>query len=285
MTEPTPEVQPDPVTKAARDLTAIESLFLALPDQAEHSSNSRLMPGGTALALMAPHGSHEAWEAMNDTTERTGRHYTSAEDEDPEDSWDTFMLLSYWSEAFRRELDEEHQPKPTILSEASYLRWRLEWAWDHEPRFGDMAADIRKARVRLENVVHAGSRAERSRVVCDCEDAPRLIRTWGATAAFDGWKCPACKALLSEDDHKRMFARQLRSEGAEKYVPLPEAVAVLRDEGRPERTIRKWLGVSDDHEDVVGGYCEVRTRRVLAWWPDLWHRHLTTARRKRDAAA
>lgn len=289
MTEPAPDIQPGAVTKVAADLRAIETLAAALAEEAANESTSKLMPGGKAMVLLAHHASLEAWESMQETTERTGTHYTSAEDEDPEDHWDAMQLLLFWSESTRREFGEEYGQRPTLVSEASYLRWRLEHLWQTEAGWDDLARDIRKARARLEDIVHAGSRAERSRVVCDCDDAPRLIRVWADAADEDGWKCPACKRRFTAEDHKRMFARQLRSEGAEKYVPLPDAVAVLRDEGRPERTVRKWTAGEDHREDdPIGdlgfGYCEVKTRRTFTWWPRLWHRHLTTKTRKRDAA-
>lgn len=276
MTEPTVETLPDPVTKASADLRAIERLALDLPEQAANSSNSRLMPGGPAMALLAHHASLEAWESMQQATERYGRPYTSAEDEDPEEHWDPMQLLLFWSESMRRELGEEYGQTPTLVSEASYLRWRLEWAWDHEPRFTDLAADVRKARVRLENVVHAGSRAERSRVVCDQCDT-RLIRVYGETPRDDGYKCPGeCKRRFSEDDHARMFGRMLRSEGAEKFVPVTEAVELLKDEGRPSQTIRKWF--RDPDTTALG--CDLESKRVGVWWPTLWTKHVTAERRE-----
>ncbi len=39
-----------------------------------------------------------------------------------------------------------------------------------------------------------------------------------------------------------------------------------------------------DPDDVVGGYCEIGSRRVWVWWPDLWEKHLNTKTRRRTIA-
>lgn len=44
----------DPVTKAARDLSAIEDLWVHLTSQAIHLAGDRLMPGGRAMVAMGP---------------------------------------------------------------------------------------------------------------------------------------------------------------------------------------------------------------------------------------
>lgn len=286
-----------PVVKVARDLSEIERMAAELEAEAADDSNSPLMPGGKAMVSLAPVANLEAWENRYETAERLGMDttYITAED----DEWEPpLQTLTFWSEQWRREHGAEYGQRATIASEANFLRYLLGWAWDHEPHFDDFAHDIRRARLRLEDVVHDGRRAERTRVTCPhCSvertdeetgetttvPGPRLIRIYAWNPSDDGYKCPTCKHRYTEDDYQRAYANQLRSEGAERYVAQPEAIATLRTQGRPERTIRKWLLPSAEREDVVIGYCEVRTRRTFLWWPDLWHRHLITPTRKRSA--
>lgn len=278
------------VVKVARDLHEIERLAAELDAEAVDSSTDRLMPGGKALVALAPVANLEAWVNRTDTAERLGQP-SPAEDEDDPDVWEhPLATLLWWSEDWRRVHQAEYGQRATIGTEAGFLRWLLDWAWDNEPRFDDFAKDVRHARLRLEDIVHDGRRSERTRVVCDqptCETHPRLVKVYAWDPDEDGYKCPACKHRFTEDDYHRAYRKQLRSEGAERYVPMTDALDTLRSQGRPERTIRKWLlPASDDAEHVVQGYCEVQTRRTWLWWPDLWTRHLLTPRRKRkdDAA-
>jgi hypothetical protein len=197
------------------------------------------------------------------------------------------QTLWFWSDEWRTLHSQElGDRKATVASEANFIRWALDWAWDNEIHWDDFAADMRNARRRLENLLRDGERAELTRVQCDretCERQPRLIRIYGDDPTGDGdfWKCPACKSHFTLDDLQRAQARQLRQEGAAKFVPLRDAVGVLTNLGRPERTIRAWLADPDDPVEV---YCEVGTRRALVWWPDLWRRHHTTRTRKRVVA-
>lgn len=283
MSEMAPEAYvPDAVTKVARNLSEIERLVVDLAEQAIHDANDREIPGGDALAALAPVASPEAWENVYEASEGLGRDVSHVADEDDTDE-PPLQTLLYWSEAWRTEHGYLLDGRPTLASEANFIRWCLPWAWEHEERFDDMARDIAKARRGLEDTLYAGNRAERSRVVCPaCENPPRLIKVYGGEdPADDGWKCPRCKARFDAEDFRRAHAKQLRSEGAEKFVSLRDAIGTLKAQGRPERTIRKWFG-----ECQVEAWCDARTREVFAWWPDLWRLHLTTPTRKRkDEAA
>lgn len=290
-----PEHQPDSVTKVARDLTAIEELTAALPAEAVSKANDRLMPGGKAMVALAPDANLDEWAERIAAAEL--KHYATCEREshkdctiagaehveDEDDQWeeDPLRTLLFWTDEWREvhgyPLDGR---TPTIVSETAFLRWALNWAWDNEPHFDDMARDVRRVRVRLENDLRAGRRSDRARVVCpDCENGPRLVRVYGETERFDGWKCPRCKLRLDPDDYARAQAKQLRSKGAEHYVAFKDALATLKAQGRPERTVRKWVLDGD-----VDAYCERRSRSLWVWWPDLWRLHLTTPTRNRKSA-
>lgn len=268
-----------PVTKVARNLSAIEDMTAALLTQAVHKANDREMPGGDAMVALASVASPEAWEHIFEAAEAHERDTTYADDQD--DTWEPpLQTLLFWSEQWRAEHGYELDRRPTIASEAGFIRWALNWAWENEAKWDDFARDIHRARLRLEDVLYAGRRAERSRVVCPDCDGVRLIKVYGETERFDGWKCPACKKRLDADEFKRAHAKQLRSQGAERYVQWRDALATLRTQGRPERTVRQWV-----IDGEVDGFCDLSTRVLWVWWPDLWRLHVATPTRQRKVSA
>lgn len=286
MSEMAPE--PGPVTKVARDLTEILALYAQLPGQAENDSTARLMPGGRAMVAMGPVANLEAWENMNQATERYGFGYTIAELEDDEDAWPAYQTLKSWSEQWRRARAAEYDgQRLTIATEANLIRSLLDWAWDHlEPaQWDQMAADVNRARRNLEDILFAGKRAGRTRIVCDLgHDKPqRLLVLLGSAddGTEDAWKCPwaGCKKRFNRDEVRRAHAQMLRSDGAERWVHQTDAIATLRTQDRSEHTVRKWLADGEGE-----GYCDPITHEVWVWWPSLWRKHLMTPTRKREGA-
>lgn len=279
-------IEPSEVTKVARDLTEILHLHGALLTQAVHSANAQVdnhsLPGGRAMIELAHVANVEAWTNQQITTERYGRAYTSAEDEDPDDAWPAFQLIEFWSEQWRAEHGAEYGQRATIASEANFLRYSLNWAWDNEPHFGEFAADIRRARVRLEDIVYAGSRPQRTRIVCNkCEAAPRLLIMHGIEddLSDDRWKCPACKNFFNVGELREAHAAMLKSQGAERWLHQRDAIDLLKSQDRPERTVRQWLA-----DGVGDAYCDPVTHEVWVWWPALWSKHVATPRRNRRCA-
>lgn len=297
MTE-TPE--PGPVVKVARDLTEIIRLTCRLRAQAVTKANDKLMPGGPAMVALASVANPDEWAekiaaaelwhfakcdqaSHKDCVIRGAEH---VEDEDDQDAEDALRILRWWSEERRQRYDFPlGDRRPSLTSEASFLRWALDGMWRDEPQWGDFAADVNKARRKLEDVLHAGMRQQRTRVPCNrptCEKRPRLIKVYGETEAFDHYKCPACKYRFDVDEYQRAYAEQLRSKGAERFVPIREAIATLAAHGRSENTVRKWL--ASDEDDAPTTAWEAHTWRRMVWWPDVWRKHLTTATRRRDVA-
>lgn len=340
------EPQADPVTKVARDLSAIVELYIRLLSQAVQQAGHPMMPGGPAMAALGNVANMESWENQQQATERYHDHadvrlrrcYTSVEDEDPDEAWSAFQLLEFWSEGWRAEHGAEYGQRPSIATEASFLRWSLNWAWDNEPAWDDFARDVNLARVKLENILTAGHRVERTRVSCNTADclerqaqrgiekpSPRnLIRLVEAQGREDVWKCPGCRTRYDSDAFDRAYAAMMRSKQAEKYVTARDAVAVLKEQGTPGHTVRRWLSPPERHtadrcvvckrswppqehaacpglrlgeacggdlkpvikrnrDAIVGGYCDIGTRMVWVWWPDLWTKHLL--RKARDMSA
>lgn len=284
MTEGLAKVDVHPTVKVARDLTEIVAMCAQLDDQAEHKAQTTIdgtsLPGGLAMVALGPVANIEAWSNLEDAAERTGKPYVSVEDEDGD--WEPpLQTLVFWSEQWRTEHGAEYGNRPTVASEANFIRWALDWAWDNELRWVDFAADVRRARVRIENVLYAGNRAERTRIVCsECDTAPRLIRKYGneADGSDDWWLCPSCRARFDKDGIGRAHAKMLRSEGAAKWIEQADAIGTLKAQGRDERLIRRWLEQGEGE-----AYCDPVTHSVWVWWPDLWRKHLATATRKRSA--
>lgn len=272
------EIQAGPVVKVARDLRAIEDMIGRLEARALDLANSALMPGGEAMVNLAGLADMATWMRRDELADGDLAAY-----EDPDDLWSPFQMLDFWSGSWRAELGQDYDDpnwRPTLATEAAFLRNPdvLAWAWDNEMHWDDFAADVSKARGKLEGVLLEGERPERIRVVCpDCESGRRLIIRYGATEAEDTWKCPACKHHFDADDVQRAYAKQLRSAGAARWVSLPDAIDVLRREGGwRAATIREWARGEDVETEHRGG-----TR--LVWWPDIWRAHLAH-RRRREAA-
>jgi hypothetical protein len=275
------EQQPSEVARVARDLTAIVELALQIPAQAIHKANATIdgtgLPGGLAMVSLASVASPEAWENIYEAREAHGRSSDHVADED--DTWESpLQSLLFWSEQWRIEHNRESDRRPTVGSEAAFIRQCLDWAWDHELQFEDFARDINQARVRLEEVLYAGNRVERTRVHCIdpvCERKPRLIKVYRQTAAEDHYKCPSCKELYSAQRFIRAKADLLASQGADRHVPMQDAMGAI---DRPERTFRKWLRFW-----YVRSYRDPLTGTVMVWWPDVRETDMNT--QKRNAAA
>lgn len=198
------------VVKVARDLTEMAARWAELHAQAiAHGSNPDI-PGGDAMVALGPVANIELWANLNDTTEayrnhpleRLRRSYTSEVDEDDDERWPPQQYVVYWAGRWRAQRGEDYPDlKPTGATEFAYIRQLVDWAAEHEPQFAAFANDIRRARVKLENLVHAGLRADRSRVVCDrdhCTTHPRLIRTY-SPKYLTGWTCTTCTTCTAAE--------------------------------------------------------------------------------------
>lgn len=268
--------------KVARDLTAIEELAALIPGQAVHKANATIdgtgLPGGLSMVTLAAVASPEAWENVYEAREAFGRSADHVIDED--DEWEPpLQTLLFWSEGWRREHDADYGRRPTIATEANFIRYLLGWAWENEPHWDDFARDINRARVRLEEVLYAGNRVERTRVNCievDCERKSRLIKVYKHTEAEDHYKCPGCKVLYSPQRYRMAKAELLASQDANRHVPMQDALAAIDRSGR---TFRKWLRYW-----YVRSYRDPLTGTVMVWWPDVRETDLDTPKRNRAVA-
>jgi len=265
----------DPRIAVAQHLTAIVELSERLEDQAINDANDHLMPGGLAMVALASVANLEAWAHKVDAAERHGLRLAIEDD----DEWvPPLQTLLFWSEDLRRTHDLENESRPTIASEANVIRWALDWLWENEPHFEDFARDMRDARRQTETLLMAGERADRIRVTCpDCEAGKRLIIMYGATEDDDQWKCPACKHRFTADDVDRAYRKQLRHQGAERWVRMADAVSIMRGYGWRGESVRGWV----DGTDVEAATDDTGT--LFAWWPDLWRAHLVNRQRCEEA--
>lgn len=288
------EVQAAPVVDVAKDLREIANeLYPWLRVRTEDEARSRLMPGGDAMAALGTVANMEAWENMHQATERHGRAYTSVVDEDPDEAWSAYQLLEYWSEQWRIRHGMEFEPgprrpRPTVASEANFLRWALNWAWDHEPHWHDFARDVAAAKRRLEDILHRGDRSERG-APCMYEGCKgkRLVRKLEPKRDPDGrkiwifspWHCPSCHREWDDDAYARMVtaaheAAKVEVINGEEWVS-PDLAARRLD--RPHSTIRQWI-----HRREVAVVCIRKGKRAgFVRFADVLERHDEAARRKR----
>ena len=263
------------ILKVSTNLRLIANMAERLSERALDLANSPLMPGGEAMVNLARVADFETWARRNDLSADALANY-----EDPDELWSPFQTLRYWSEQWRSELNMDYfdDPKwrPTLRTETAFLANPdvLAWAWDHEIHYEAFADDVRLAMTKLETLLREGERPDRIRVICpDCEAGKRLIIRYGKGEVEDQWKCPACKHRFDADAVRRAYAKQLRGEGAARWVSLADAVSILSKQGWRDHTIRGWA----DGETVEVATDD--TERLFVWWPDIWRAHLVNRQR------
>lgn len=247
----------DAVTKVAQHLTEIERLIVDLAEQAIHDANDRELPGGDALAARAHVASPEAWEHVFEAREGRGLDVSHVAEEDDGDE-PPLQTLLFWSEQWRTEHGYLLDGRPTIASEANFIRWCLPWAWDNEPHFEDMAEDVRTVVGRLEAILAAGKRNLRGVPCFDCgadlerkSHDPRTIRRCNGHDGVchiphercphdrgglrDEWKCPGCDRTYTLADYARAVGNAHYAFA--EYLTLDDAAART---GAKAGTIKVW---------------------------------------------
>lgn len=270
----------------ANHLRLIEEMAQRLEARAVDRSNSRDLTGGDAMVNLASVGSMADWKRRLDLAEATyGNGNVDVSHEDPDELWPAVQVLWFWSEDIRNQLGHDHDDprwRPTLVSEAKFLRNHdvAEWIWNNEPHYDDYAADVERAKTKLENILHEGDRSERSAVVCDRCDAKRpLIRVYGTEPGEDRWKCPSCKALLTDEELDDALAAQMRRGEPRQWIPRSHAVDLLRGMGHQERVAVRLV----DHPDTEG-YRDETTHVRWVSWPATWRRHLVEMQRRKMKA-
>lgn len=275
-------------TKVAANLTEILRLWNDLEAQAETLASAQVdghsLPGGEAMVALGPIASLEAWGWLQDTTEATGRAYTSVEDEDPDEAWSPYQILRFWSESWRAERGEDYEIRGgyTIATESAYLRSALDWAWDNELGWNDFADDVDSARVKLENILSSGVRPAFKGAAC-MYDGATLVRytrptSKGGRKAFvlSDWQCPRCRRTWDEDS----YARNLHAAGESlHYRNIDDETwwsveRAAKRVGRPWATLRVWV-----HRNEIRSACSLLDGRVFVYLPDVIARHALAVER------
>ncbi len=263
---------PDPLADVARNLRTIVELHGDIAEQAAHTSTNREMPGGDAMVMLGNVANLEAWLNIVDHADRVHfatclkPHHRKCRWNDhvgDEAAWlePPLQTLLFWSEQWRVEHGRTIDTRPTVATEARFLSAVLAWAYKHEPHFDDFARDVETARIRVENVLRAGEREEKSKVECiDCAGV-RLVKTWADKAVNDHWRCPRCKRKYDASAYARAKIHHLSSPDADRFVRILDAVDAI---DRPPSTVRGWLRRCE-----VWSYCDVTTRQVWVHWPSL----------------
>ncbi len=315
------------LSKVSRDLDSIQDMAARLSSRAVDLARNADGPGGRvlggdAMVNMAASSNRFDWQRRIDLAEEPDEdgvsHTLNVEHEDPEKLWPPLTILRWYSDDYRQQLGMERDPawQPTLVTEAGFLRNRdvAEWIWTNEPRWDTYAADVARAKAKLENILHEGKRAERSRVICgndDCDDPKQLIRVyarrqpvewtcadctssqdhpdvcdscegmslvesgWSSNKDDDLWKCSTCKRKYDTTEVAACYAKQLRRV-PERWMAISHAIQLMREQGWQERVVRTWLDDLETRTEDVSG-----RREVL--WSGLWRRHLveTNVRQQR----
>lgn len=280
-------VSVDRYIQVSIDLDKIADMAARLHARALDRSDDSLMPGGEAMVAMGPAADLAAWTDRLDRAEQiAGPGRVDTEHELPDEMWPALQTLRYWSDDVRYRLGMDHEPpwRPTLVSEATFLRNRdvAMWIFDNEPRWDDYAADVRTAKAKLETILHEGTRSETSRVDCPCGDTRAMVLIWakrypiawdcdtcgevGVTdlephvehehreAAWesddddDRWLCKGCRTRRTREQIEKMAVDQMRH-APDKYKPLPDALHILAGVGWRKATVRGWLGPLDHRKD------------------------------------
>lgn len=260
--------EPSPVVKVARDLTEILALHDALTAQAVAHANDRLMPGGMAMVALGPVADPEVYERRIEVAEAGElaglRSLDLSHLAEEDDAWEPpLQTLRFWSEERRERYGYPLEDRtPTVATEAGFLRWALDAMWRDEPRWEDFADDMHDARMRLENLLHAGVRDELG-VPCMYDECKgkrirRKVVRYAGKWVHTPWRCPSCEREWSEDQYARMVtaahvAAQREDVDGRLWVSLHEAA---RELGRSIKTLRTWVNRGE-----LAVACIVRGRR------------------------
>lgn len=200
------------------DLNAITNLYADLHAEAEHKAHDPLMPGGLAMVALGYVANQEAWERQIETAETRGN---ASHILDEDDTWEPpLQTLCFWSERWRAIHGAEYDRRPTIATEANYIRWALRWAVANEPHLDDLAKDIHKARTRMENVLRDGTRDVISEDVTCLICETRLRRRMTITGYEDEWWCIDCHHHLTAAQFNLAASESARRQLADQYPDL-----------------------------------------------------------------
>lgn len=216
-------------------------------------------PGGLPLLLTLPHANVEDRERV---VQYMTDHLGEEVEEETEGPWE---CLDRWAWQVREHLG---------LSTGGDVDTHLDWAARDWYAFPALARDLHEQVQRLESLLYAGTRPERSQVPCpDCQTRMHVII--GAAESSDALECPAygCDGWMPLDQGGE-HVRSLVIADHEAWVPLADAARVI---GRSEQTLHTWT--REGHVQTETD----RHKRKQVWWPDVLREDAARPKRKRVA--
>ncbi|MEH3033347.1 MAG: hypothetical protein PGN07_04725 [Aeromicrobium erythreum] len=269
--------QDDMRLQIARDLTSIAEMFVKLKGEAVNRAGDPDIPGGAAMVLLANGADVEAWSYYR-MSAIFGRLDMDAETRQEIEKFGIEPPLSFlasWADIVREERGGEPSGRRArIADEIRYLRASLDWMLavdeDGAPWWlpvEDFATRLAQVRRTMENVLRDGDRREYTRVRCiseDCPDQRRLYRQYGGTVARDRYICPTCGEEYNASQFNQAKAQNLADQGADRFVLVADAVDASEV---PKATVKSWMNRLN-----VRTVCDLRTKRVMVWWPDIRER-------------
>lgn len=218
---------PDRVrVQVARDLRAIAELYEQLPEHAQAVGD----PDGEAVLMLGPVANPEAFNYRMDAAPDTSHAADQFEA-------DLLFMLATWEDEIRDERDQPTDLRATVPRAVDYLLGSLDWCLSEDEN-GDlrflgidkMADDIKKAKARLENLLHAGDRSDRGAPCLQCGTA--LVKDWG--------DCEGCDDCGEE--HERDRFRCPKRECPVEYVDGDELALAVKNTARQ---YAEWLTATD----------------------------------------
>ncbi len=228
---------PECVGNIRTGLIEIQSLYAQLPAQALYGgSNGKLeaarpIPGGEAAVLLAPssNGRAVAWarERGDDVSHKADERI--GEIDSPE------LMLVTWEDDWRSIRNQSTKEPASLSGAANYLNEHLHWAAQHHDAFDAFANDIRSQVGRLEDVLHAGEREERTAPCLYCRG--RIERIYHQTTGFsDNYRCVGkCRRPYTREQY--LNACRAGYLAAAKVLTAADASIRL---GVPASRIRVW---------------------------------------------
>ena len=230
---------PDKVrVTVARDLREIVDMYEQLPGHAQAVGD----PDGEAVLMLGHVANPEAFNYRMDAATDTSHAADQFEA-------DLLYMLATWEDEIRDERDQPTDLRATVRRAADYLLGSIDWCMSSDEygnmRFlgvDQMAKDIRAAKVRLENLLHAGDRSDRGAPCLQCGTA--LVKEWAGTkekpepAENDRWRCPKreCPVTYVDGDELALATKNTARQHAE-WLNATD----MQDEYRiPIGTLQGW---------------------------------------------
>lgn len=163
------------------------------------------IPGADATVLLGPgsDGRAQTRELVN------GRDAPHAADEYRGDPEPPLSLLASWEDDWRSTFGHGGGPRATLGRARDYLDEHLSHAAQAHLAFDEFAADIKRARARLEDVMHEGLRDESGApcVHCGTNLVRRALppqpgrRDADRGGLRDEWRCPRCHRVYDSGSY------------------------------------------------------------------------------------